>query len=89
MGSKFNYWNNRVIRKARRQGKHTLHHYDVHEVYYDKKGNPHSWTDKPLDLNGFDTVDDLRNSLAQILRDVLRFPVLEIKNNKLVERKRK
>jgi hypothetical protein len=62
-------WNNRVIRKTYCQGKKTLHHYGVHEVYYNKKGVPDSWTANPIDLNGFDTIGDLRNSLAQIMRD--------------------
>lgn len=88
-------WNNRIIRKIQRNpikngSPKVLHFYDIHEVYYDKKGQVNGWTENPI-IGGFESVKDLRSSLAQILRDVLISPVVEIKkvNKKdvLVERR--
>lgn len=79
-------WNNRIIKKTKRNpikgsNHQTLHFYDVHEVFYYKNGKPRMWTKDPI-IGGFDSIKDLRNSLAQMLGDVLQHPVMEAKKVK-------
>lgn len=90
-------WNYRIIRKTRRisgkqyvDGKSKLiHFYDIHEVFYNKKNQPDSWTKEPVDANGCETIGDMRISLSIMLTDVLKHPVLEIVRGKLKARKEK
>lgn len=82
-------WNFRVIRKTRRYKNRILHSYDMHEVYYNAKGQPTSWTEKPIDANGYESLKEMQQTLCRMLADSLERPVLEIRNNKLVERKQK
>lgn len=76
-------WNYRVVRKTNRlkATKKVVHFYDLHEVYYSKRGDkyvPDSWTEDAI-LGGFDSVNDLECSLARMLLDVLKSPVGLIK----------
>lgn len=84
-------WNFRVIRKTRRVklGKRykIVHSYDMHEVYYNQKGKPTSWTEKPIDANGYENIREMQETLCRMLADSLAMPVLEIRNGRLVERK--
>lgn len=59
-------WNNRIFKHQNNYGDY----YAVHECYYDENKNPKFWTDEPILLNGFETVDELISSLKQILVDV-------------------
>lgn len=85
-------WNYRIIRKQQfvNLGKRRVNtkFYDVHEVYYDKKDRPKSWTENPI-IGGFESLQDLRVSLSAMLYDSLRHEVLEIsggKKKRLVQR---
>lgn len=80
-------WNNRIIRKV---SKHPIFNgkmqvwYDIHEVYYAKNGKPNGWTKDPI-IGGFDSRQDAILSLSDMLRDIIRFPPLKQKGNKLME----
>lgn len=84
-------WNNRIIRRTKRYKKKTLHFYDVREVHYNKNGKPISWMQDPLNLDGYESIHDLRASIARIVYDVVRTPIMEEKKKGkktvLVERK--
>lgn len=59
--------------------------YSVHEVYYDKKGRPKSWTKTPVDANIMESAKEVQEALLAMLNDVTKYPVLKIVRNKLVE----
>jgi hypothetical protein len=84
------YWNNRVIRKTKRVkiGKKSRieHWYEIHEVFYNDKDKPTSWTTDPITPHG-DNLKDLQIGLIQMIGDSIKKPVLEIRNGKLMERK--
>lgn len=56
----------------------------LHEVYYDEEGNPHMWTDDPVDFAG-QSVDDVRMALVSALYDTYHLRPLRIENDRLVE----
>lgn len=78
-------WNYRVIRKKKRLKGLLFTYFDVHEVYYDKKGRPSSWTKEPVSANGFESLKELQNSQVMIMADILKYPVLKIIGNRLVQ----
>lgn len=75
-------WNNRIIRhKCEDSGKH---YYDLHECFYEKAGEmPFNWTHGLI--GAFESVEEMKSCLECMLRDIDKYPVLEIKGDKLVE----
>lgn len=78
-------WNYRIIRRSHIHEPNTInayaeHYYQIHEVYYNKKGKPHSWTKEPVFVQG-ETKKDLKKDLKMQLA-ALKKPVL-------IERKKK
>ena len=83
-------WNFRIIRKTRRVklGKRykIIHNYDMHEVFYNSKGKPTSWTEEPIDANGYESIKEMQETLCRMLADSLAMPPLEIRHGKLKSR---
>jgi hypothetical protein len=79
-------WRYVPIRKTKRIGRKTYHWYDIHEMFQD--GKKISWTTEPVYV-GCEELSEVRWALAMMLADSYRVPVMEIKGNKLVERKSK
>jgi hypothetical protein len=83
-------WNFRIIRKTRRVkiGKRykIVHSYDLHEVYYNSKGQPTSYTEKPIDANGYKSIKEMQETLVRMLADTLAHPPLELSKGKLKRR---
>lgn len=82
-------WNYRIVRKTKRvrlNKKQTrlVRTYDIHEVYY--TGKKMSWTIESVSANGAESIKDLKLSLAMMLADAIKHPVMEIVRGKLVER---
>ena len=73
-------WNHRVIKK---QDNLANVYYEIHEVYYDNKGNPDGWTENPVTPYG-NNLEDLHGELAYLLT-ALDKPVMEIVDGKLRE----
>jgi hypothetical protein len=63
-----------------------VHSYDLHEVYYNAKGEPTSWTKEPIDANGYENIKEMQGALVRMLADVLEFPPLEVSKGKLKPR---
>lgn len=82
-------WRYCVIRKTTRLKGKTYHHYDVHEMYKDKKTGEVSWTETPVDCNGMEDLKSLQIALTMMLQDSLEAPVMEIRKGKLIERGKK
>lgn len=75
-------WNFRILGTTFADGSER---FAVHEVFYDYDGDiPNSWTAEPIDFGG-DTVDEVRQALAQALNDCTRQTPLRIAGSKLVE----
>ena len=72
-------WNYRVIKTTEGD----CAYYAIHEVYYDDDGQPDGSTVEPVFVSG-ESVEDIRQMLAQMLRDVDR-PALEEIDGKLIE----
>lgn len=79
-------WNFRVIRKTRRVGRKIIHTYDLHEVFYNSKRKPTSWTKDPVDANGYESIKEMQETMCRMLADTFS-PPLEIRGKKLSERK--
>lgn len=71
-------WNYRLVRKRQRSLVRSNWYYDIHEVYYTKKGRINGWTLEAI-LGGFDSASDAKISLAHMLADLIKWPVVEIK----------
>ena len=89
-------WNYRIIRRSHVHKPDTInawteHFYQIHEVYYNKKGKPHSWTVDAVAI-GSETKKDLKK-VFKMQKLALKKPVLiEVKKKsgkgeKLVELK--
>ena len=66
-------WNYRVI-------KYKSHHdtiFALHEVFYDD-GKIEGWTERPIDLDGFESVDDLLGTMKMMMKDIENHPVLKL-----------
>lgn len=74
-------WNHRVIRTEDKGGVC----YAIHECHYDKKGDtiPTSWTEEPTSVHS-ETRTGLFWQLA-VMTEAVAQPVLEIRDDKLVE----
>jgi len=68
-------WNHRVIRKEYPEAALDKVFYQIHEVYYDKEGNPELVTKEPIRFMEIST-DELRETLERVLR-ALDKPVLD------------
>ena len=68
-------WNHRVLI-------HPDHAMAIHEVHYDKDGNPVAWTDNPVRVTG-DSLTELHWQLTQMIKAVNTNP-LRIRGKKLV-----
>ena len=69
------YWNNRVIYK--KDLKSGFESFEIHEVYYSKKGKIKLWTEKSVSPVG-ETKKILRKELKSF-SDALKKPILEEK----------
>lgn len=78
-------WNYRVIKRLADNVGEVSAYYRIHEVYYDEKGRPTSWTENCIEPIG-DSPKELEEDLRLMLK-ALREPVLVEENGKLVERK--
>lgn len=63
-------WNNRVIRRFH----DSEEYFEIHEVYYDEKGNPDGVTEDGIVPFG-DTLEELREELQRFL-DACKKPIL-------------
>ena len=79
-------WNFRIIRKTTRVGRNIFHTYDLHEVYYNKRGRPTHWTLTPVTPNGYESIREMQQTLCRMLADTLELPALEIRKGKLIKR---
>ena len=72
-------WNYRILkRKTILSTGEEVEYYALHEVYYDKKGNPDSYTKEPISFvcDEDETADGIIKSLEMALKDVKNNPVL-------------
>lgn len=74
-------WNHRVIH-FKNEG---IDEYSIHEVYYDKDGNPNGYTDPTAPFG--ESVDELARDVCYIA-GALAKPVLTLIDGKLVEEAR-
>lgn len=58
--------------------------YSIHEVYYDENGGVRSFTENGSNPNGFETPEEVKNTLNMML-EAFSKPTLEEKDDKLVE----
>lgn len=76
----FSYWNTRIIRHKIidyfKDEEAVNYYYGVHEVYYNKKDEPTSWTENPIRLT-FESLEDLWGVLEHIT-DATSHTVLEL-----------
>ena len=79
-------WRYCIIRKTRKYKGKTPHHYDMHEVYLNGKGDIEGWTKEPVDCNNVEDIKTMQNILVTMLKDLLEYPVMEIRKGKLVSR---
>lgn len=49
----------------------------VHEVYYNKDGTIHGWTEQAIRVGG-DSVQDIQNMLKVISHDLSKLPVIKV-----------
>jgi len=66
------YWNHRVICKKDKKFKRTS--YQIHEVYYSKKGKIKGWTESPVNPYG-ETKKELKKEL-KYFQNALKYPIL-------------
>lgn len=66
------HWNHRVVQTTDRDGGPI---FGLYEIFYDDDGRPGARTENPLDLGGFERVDDLRKELKLMLAGAV-LPVL-------------
>jgi hypothetical protein len=55
-------------------------------VYYNSKGQPTSWTQEPIDANGYESIKEMQETLCRMLADTLAMQSLEICKGKLKRR---
>jgi hypothetical protein len=68
-------WAYRIIRHPNEDGKQV---YGIHEVYFDDKGNVHSWTDHPTAVAN--SVDELIKLLFKMLDACFEEKVIAFKD---------
>lgn len=76
-------WNYRIIKTKWKLKNLKGNGYAIHEVYYDEKGRPTSWSAEPQYLCA-ETKEQLMGDIV-LIRQAFRKPTLEIVNNKLKE----
>lgn len=62
------YWNYRLLEAE--DG--TL---AIHEVYYDEEGKPMSCTANPIDISGWNNIQEIADTL-EMMKKALRYPIL-------------
>lgn len=69
-------WNYRIVKnqKGSKTGSQELS-FEIHEVYYDDKGNIESWTENPCSPYG-ETLEELKQDLKHMFK-AFEEPVLE------------
>jgi hypothetical protein len=57
--------------------------FEIHEVYYDEKDNPHSWTERSPSISG----DDLEEIAWQLgeMKKCLDKPIIKVREGKIIE----
>lgn len=69
-------WNHRVMKHDKADGDDDW--YQIHEVYYDSKRKPESWTVEGIAPGG-NTLEDLRDELLKML-EATEKEILDYKN---------
>lgn len=64
-------WNHRVLAKIYPSGDVE---FDIHEVYYDERGEPNAYTENPISVGG-DSIKSLRWQLNK-MKECLKKPIL-------------
>lgn len=67
-------WNHRLLAKEYKGDVY----YQIHEVYYDNKGNPNSYTANPITI-GSDYIEGIKWQLEEITK-CLEKPILSLNN---------
>lgn len=67
-------WNYRIL-KSESGGETTL---ALHEVYYNKDGTMGSWTEKPVSLEGYESVEELVDEVGLMATAIASRPVLKM-----------
>ena len=66
------HWNYRVMLHRSLGGIR----FGIHEIFYNEAGQPHSWTEDPIELNA-ETLEELKNDLQHMLK-AFEQPVLDL-----------
>jgi hypothetical protein len=69
-------WNYRVLRRTFVEDGDVKEYYGVHEVYYDKGGNPEMCTSEAISIEYFSDLDGVRWAMEKIA-EALAKPVLD------------
>ena len=80
-GEEIPYWNYRVLCETFAEGKL----FSLHEVYYSTEGEPTSWSADPVDVTGETWIECV--DTHSIMGRAFILPVLEVVDDKLVERR--
>ena len=72
------YWNHRVI--CRKDKKLKITSYQIHEVYYSKKGKIEGWSENPVAPYG-ENKKELKKEL-KYFKNALKYPILQEKTSK-------
>lgn len=89
-------WNYRILKYEIKSVRPEVNYirYALHEVYYDKKGVPNSWSENSIsftydfclpDEKGLDTPEEIVRSLELALATAKKYTILEVIDNKLVD----
>lgn len=79
-------WNYRVLRSFHTSGDYSEYAFTIHEVYYDKEGNPKSWSKNSIDPHGT-SMDELKSDM-KMMSSALEKPVLEVYAEKGIDKLR-
>ncbi len=74
-------WNYRIIKRKWKKGVT----FGIHEVYYDKDGQPTAWSTNPRDPHG-ETLDELRRDFDMMEKAFDHFPIDEAKLEKSLKK---
>lgn len=76
-------WNHRIIKSKWTLKDMKGESFSIHEVYYDEKNNPISWTENPIYLSA-EHPQEIMDELIHI-KTAFKRPILEEVEGKLVE----
>lgn len=70
-------WNYRLLRHPKAKNANPEYYYAIHEVFYNKKGEPVGWTENPIDI-GSEDPSEIKDILTTMIIDVHKAPILAI-----------